>query len=843
MENLRSDILVTSACPPDACVLAAGIDAAFCHAVRGGDRITVESLHVLTGDGRVATWPGGRGDGLDCLRAWFGQWLRGPERWRTGTTLTVRAPCAPGSVLRLTLERSAPDRVTAVLARRTPDAVPPAPNPGAVPVPDPDTAAASAPVPTDAGARAGLGADPCRDLAPRARALVQALAVLGGDVALPRLGTLVGGVDSLLTPLQSAVDTGLVSWRADRGCARVTDGVRAAVTAGMTPSETRAAHAWAAEWSQGPTSLLHRAAAAEAPDDGLAGRLESEAERLGAAGHSARAVELFQRAAALSSQVEDSVRRHVRAAEFATRAHLTGPARRSLDAVRQHPPSPVDLMLSGRISVLEGDLRTGLAQLGEAYGALRRDAADGRRPERDTAATWLAHATWLAGGPSREVRRLLGGSAVPSADPYWSAARRQLEGLLLARVEGPRAALGQLRRSDAVVRSAPPSVRRQAEVLSAWLSLESGLLGPAEEAVRSALELDHLAEGDFAGVTALVLRSHLLWLRGDWEGAERGARAVAVCGLPLWEPVGAWLLRLVHVARGTPPTADVPPPLSDSVLESWPYLFCRVVAGVESGDRRAVRELLAAPECARGLELLHSALLPWRKLEIVRAALLAGEPELAGRFRAALRDNARSGTVWVRSFASWADACVAAHEGRRGDAERHYAEAEQGMAGLRRSAPWYHARFLADHAEFAAAAGRRRDALDRFHAARETARELGAAPLVKRCSDGLNRLRLPRPRGGFGLTERERDVAQLVSTGLTNKEAAARLFVTPASIAFHLSNIYVKIGVRTRYELRQWWTQEAGAGGTGGTGGTAGPDGPNRPNGPHGPYGFGPVPG
>ncbi len=44
-----------------------------------------------------------------------------------------------------------------------------------------------------------------------------------------------------------------------------------------------------------------------------------------------------------------------------------------------------------------------------------------------------------------------------------------------------------------------------------------------------------------------------------------------------------------------------------------------------------------------------------------------------------------------------------------------------------------------------------------------------------------------------GLTPRQREVLQLVSMGMSNREAAARLFVAPSVVAGHLTNIYGEI--------------------------------------------------
>lgn len=52
-----------------------------------------------------------------------------------------------------------------------------------------------------------------------------------------------------------------------------------------------------------------------------------------------------------------------------------------------------------------------------------------------------------------------------------------------------------------------------------------------------------------------------------------------------------------------------------------------------------------------------------------------------------------------------------------------------------------------------------------------------------------------------GLTEREFLVADLVSRGLSNKEIANQMFITEKTVKFHLTNIYKKMGVKSRAQL------------------------------------------
>ena len=52
---------------------------------------------------------------------------------------------------------------------------------------------------------------------------------------------------------------------------------------------------------------------------------------------------------------------------------------------------------------------------------------------------------------------------------------------------------------------------------------------------------------------------------------------------------------------------------------------------------------------------------------------------------------------------------------------------------------------------------------------------------------------------GNELSTREKEVAALVcQTGMTNKQAADKLFVSEKTIKFHLTNIYKKLGVQNR---------------------------------------------
>jgi DNA-binding CsgD family transcriptional regulator len=61
----------------------------------------------------------------------------------------------------------------------------------------------------------------------------------------------------------------------------------------------------------------------------------------------------------------------------------------------------------------------------------------------------------------------------------------------------------------------------------------------------------------------------------------------------------------------------------------------------------------------------------------------------------------------------------------------------------------------------------------------------------------------PRDNAGGlrSLTPQELQVTLIVARGITNREAAAALFLSPKTVEFHLGNTYRKLGVRSRAEL------------------------------------------
>jgi DNA-binding NarL/FixJ family response regulator len=102
---------------------------------------------------------------------------------------------------------------------------------------------------------------------------------------------------------------------------------------------------------------------------------------------------------------------------------------------------------------------------------------------------------------------------------------------------------------------------------------------------------------------------------------------------------------------------------------------------------------------------------------------------------------------------------------------------------------------------------RRVDAREHLRAALTLFEELGATPWAERAAQELRAsgesARRRDVSTATNLTAQERQVAALVQQGLSNRDAAARLFVSPRTVDFHLRNVFSKLGVASRGELAQ----------------------------------------
>jgi len=76
----------------------------------------------------------------------------------------------------------------------------------------------------------------------------------------------------------------------------------------------------------------------------------------------------------------------------------------------------------------------------------------------------------------------------------------------------------------------------------------------------------------------------------------------------------------------------------------------------------------------------------------------------------------------------------------------------------------------------------------------------GRSTLAQEAAEALIHATRQKPDVGFDLTEREREVLMLLVHGKSNTEIAAQLLISLGTVKFHLTNIYSKLGARSRVE-------------------------------------------
>jgi len=100
---------------------------------------------------------------------------------------------------------------------------------------------------------------------------------------------------------------------------------------------------------------------------------------------------------------------------------------------------------------------------------------------------------------------------------------------------------------------------------------------------------------------------------------------------------------------------------------------------------------------------------------------------------------------------------------------------------------------------------RRRDAREQLRAALQTFERVEAGPWAERARIELRatgeHVTRSDPTAAEHLTPQEFQIATFVAEGLTNRDVAARLFLSPKTVEFHLGRVFRKLDIRSRGEL------------------------------------------
>lgn len=582
--------------------------------------------------------------------------------------------------------------------------------------------------------------------------------------------------------------------------------VRSAIYSAATTAQRRAAHrALASALSGDPDRRAwHLAAATDRPDDEVVAALDGVGERAAARGGHEAAAAAWARAAELTAGGEDRGRRLLRAASSAwLGAH---PARAT--ALAQAAAADVtDPVLRAHLCTLQGQIEWNTHSLNDGYDLILQ-AVQSAAGADDALAQQLAMlAAALAAFGARSPRAVDLASFAPDpgpdAPPRTRAASALLRGFTATARQDWAAAVADFRRAFALIETDPVDDH----VLQPNLGVAAMLTGADERGL--ALHEQQLVAARRTG--ALTMVEHALTRGatfqiaiGAWSQAANAATEavslVAGTGQPGLTALPIVELALVDALRGE---GDAEAHLAEvtQIRERHPV---GITDPLVVDLAHWARGLLMANQPATALHHLEQMSSPWivrmAAVDRLEIAVRAERLDLAADWLADLEQFAEASGTGASTAVVEHGRALLAEDDR---AEEHFERAVAAHQDSLRLPD--RARTELAYGEHLRRARRRVDARAHLRTALTLFEELGASTWAERASQELRASgETARKRDvstATDLTAQERNVTALVRQGLSTKDVAAQLFVSPRTVDFHLRNVFNKLGVTSRGEL------------------------------------------
>jgi DNA-binding CsgD family transcriptional regulator len=187
-------------------------------------------------------------------------------------------------------------------------------------------------------------------------------------------------------------------------------------------------------------------------------------------------------------------------------------------------------------------------------------------------------------------------------------------------------------------------------------------------------------------------------------------------------------------------------------------------------------------------------------VELVEAAIRSGRHERAASALEVLSETTQAGaTPWAKGIEARSRALLA--EG--GAAETFYRDAIEQLGPTRLRVDLARTHLL--YGEWLRRERRRVDARTQLRTAHELFSDFGMEAFAKRARVELEATGehvQTRSADSLGqLTPQEAQISRLVAQGLTNKEIAAQLFISPSTVEYHLKKVFRKLAVKSRTQL------------------------------------------
>ena len=586
--------------------------------------------------------------------------------------------------------------------------------------------------------------------------------------------------------------------------------VRSAVYRTATREQRREVHlalAEATDRSVDPDRRAwHLATAAAGPNEPVAAALEQCASRAQARGGLAAAAAFLHRSVVLSGDPKQRVRRALAAAQASLHAGIFEGALELLALVEASTPDELQMahveLLRGQIAFASSMGTTAPPLLLKAAQRLERlDPELARETYLDALGAALFAGRFSADSLVEVCRAA---TAAPRPTRPLRASDLLLDGLSTLVTEGRAAAAPLLRRAtDVLANEASPA---QENLRWGWRPLLPPILLWDEDGWHAVIAR-YVREARDAGALARLPIDLADWaIFSTWCG-DFAAAAVAIgeadaITKATGTHIAPYAQLLLSALRGQ---EDASPLIESTIRDAGTggqglgVQFAEWVSAILfNGLARYDRALASARRAADETPQVQFS--PWASTELIEAAVRSARPEVAaGALEPVIAATAPCNTDWSLGIQARCRALVSEGE----SAERLHREAIERLSRTRLRPELARAHLL--YGEWLRRENRRVDARVELRAAHDQFASIGMEGFADRARAELQvtgeKVRKRTVETRDDLTAQERQIAALARQGLSNPEIAARLFLSPRTVEWHLRNAFMKLGIHSRREL------------------------------------------